>query len=112
MLNYLQSKENNNNKRNKNAYCEYLIIEGRRRRAGYILRISLVNPISSPFIVLMRSGNDGALIKATDLDFSAYRSLLELFTPLALDITPYSADGVIRKKKIEPTGPDASTRPC
>ena len=71
-----------------------------------------MNPISSPFVALLRSGDDGALIKVTGLDFSAYRSLLELFTPLALDITPYSADGVIRKKKIEPAGPDASTRPC
>ena len=71
-----------------------------------------MNPISSPFIVLMRSADDGALIKATVLDFSAFRSLLELFTPFAHDMTPYSADGVLRKKKIEPVGSYASTQPC
>ena len=71
-----------------------------------------MNPISSPCIVLMRSTDDGALIKATGLDFSEFRSLLELFTSLAHDMTPYSADGVLRKKKIEPVGPDASTQPC
>ena len=112
MLNYLQKNENKNNKRDHNDYLNYLTIEGRRRRSGYIPRISLVNPISSPFIVIMRYADDGALIKATCLNFSAFRSLLELFTPLAHDMTLYSAKGVLRKKKIESVGPDASTQPC
>ena len=65
----LHSNKNNNKTRNNNVYLNYLTIEGRRRRSGYIPRIYLVNPISIPFVVLISSADDDALIKETGLDF-------------------------------------------
>ena len=97
ILNYLQSNENIS--RTNNEYKYRLKIEGIRLRYGYIPILSLVNPLARPFVALIRSANDGSLIKVTGLDFSTFWSLSKLFSPIILGITPYSSDGVLRKKK-------------
>jgi DDE superfamily endonuclease len=72
------------------SFRELLDAEGRQRRDRRIPRLALLTPGDSAFDKLYNSGNNQALITVTGFDHTAFRSLLELFSPWFLSHTPWT----------------------
>lgn len=80
----------------KKDFRKRISAEARRRRDRRIRRRALQSPSMSTFAVLLGSGCDQSLITLTGFDHRAFNYLLERFTPLYNNHTPYSSDEQIR----------------
>ena len=69
----------------------------RARRIRCISRRALGDPSESPFMKLYQSGCVQSMITYTGFDFQAFNDLLQLFEPKFNQLSPYSANGGIRR---------------
>jgi hypothetical protein len=70
-----------------------------RCRTRWITRRALVDPFSSPFLILYNSQCTQSMITYTGFDYESFNSLLLLFTPYFEEFTPYSINGGIVKMR-------------
>ena len=77
-----------------------------RNRSGGISRAALLHPKYSSFMKLYNSGNDPSLIALCGFDHASFNSLLEIFTPLFLQWSPYpqKANGKFHMRRVRQTG--------
>jgi DDE superfamily endonuclease len=91
----LQQKKHTRYKKN---FLRSLCLQEKRRRQRFIPRIALALPSGSAWNALYESGNDQALITFTGCDFSTFKYIYELFTPVYNEYSPFvSDDGKIFK---------------
>ena len=60
-----------------------------RRRSGNVRRIALLHPKYSAFMRLYNSRDDSSLIALCGFDHASFKKLLELFSPVFNEWTPY-----------------------
>jgi hypothetical protein len=82
-------------------FRDKLSLEGRRRRFRQIPRPALPDPENSPWAILYKSGDDGALITVTGFDHDTFQHMLDLFSPLYDKFSPWTRqnDGYNYKKR-------------
>ena len=77
-----------------------------RNRSGGISRAALLHPKYSSCMKLYNSGDDPSLIALCGFDHASFNSLLEMFTPLFLQWSPYpqKANGKFHMRRVRQTG--------
>lgn len=71
-------------------FRDKLNAEGRRRRDRNLPRCALLPPSEAPWLRVFLSGDDGAMITVTGMDYRAFTAILRLFTPLFHAYTPWT----------------------
>lgn len=106
MMAYHVSQQTPKHSRFMKRYYKKLSYYQQKLRDKRIPRQALQNPKESAWRILLRSGNDHAMITLTGLDYESFNWLDELFSPIFNDYSPMvSPDGSIvplKNKRCKP----------
>ena len=85
----------------RSSFKDQLTNQARSDRQRRIPRCALVDPLASPWKRLYASRHNGAIITLTSLNFACFDYLLEKFSPVYDEWTPYSSNWQFKRKQVD-----------
>ena len=79
------------------SFKSLLSLQARRNRLNSFRRKALLSYRASPFIQVYNSGQDDAMITLTGFDYQSFHRLLQPFSVMFEQYTPFTSSGFLRK---------------